>query len=122
MSRAEYCRDGETLQVAETGGCGSPATVRESRLCASGEWGAVACRSVFRRAHCLSCPNRQTVLVRQRIWDSLGIPAMLAQNARIDASCRCCNLEMLLTVENGRLVGPNDCLRVKNSASLRRGA
>src|SRR5207244_12767690 len=30
MSSAEYCRDGETLQVAETGGCGSPAPVRKS--------------------------------------------------------------------------------------------
>lgn len=37
------------------------------------------------------------------IWDALGIPAMLHQNARIDASCGCCNYEMVLRVEEGRL-------------------
>ena len=40
------------------------------------------------------------------IWDALGIPAMLHQNARIEASCGCCNHEMILRVEKGRLLGP----------------
>jgi Alkylmercury lyase len=40
------------------------------------------------------------------IWDALGIPAMLHQDARIDASCGCCNYEMILRVEEGRLLGP----------------
>jgi hypothetical protein len=40
------------------------------------------------------------------IWDALGIPAMLHQNARIDASCGCCNYEMVLRVEEGRVLGP----------------
>jgi hypothetical protein len=40
------------------------------------------------------------------IWDALGIPAMLQQNAHIDASCGCCNYEMVLRVEQGRLLGP----------------
>jgi hypothetical protein len=31
---------------------------------------------------------------------------MLQQNARIDASCGCCNCEMVLRVEQGRLLGP----------------
>ena len=40
------------------------------------------------------------------IWDALGIPAMLHQSARIDASCGCCNDEMVLRVEGARLLGP----------------
>ena len=37
------------------------------------------------------------------IWDALGIPAMLSQNAEIDATCGCCNLAMPLHVKNGKL-------------------
>jgi alkylmercury lyase-like protein len=37
------------------------------------------------------------------IWDALGIPAMLHQDATIDASCACCNFGMVLSVKNGRL-------------------
>lgn len=37
------------------------------------------------------------------IWDALGIPAMLSQNAEIDATCGCCNLAMPLQVNNGKL-------------------
>jgi hypothetical protein len=40
------------------------------------------------------------------IWDALGIPAMLHQNARIDTSCGCCNHKIVLHVEEGRLLGP----------------
>lgn len=40
------------------------------------------------------------------IWDALGIPAMLHQNARIDASCGCCNFQMVLHVKEDRLLGP----------------
>jgi Alkylmercury lyase len=36
------------------------------------------------------------------IWDALGIPAMLHQDARIEASCGCCNSKMVLEVKNGR--------------------
>jgi hypothetical protein len=46
------------------------------------------------------------------IWDALGIPAMLHQNARIDASCGCCNYEMVLRVEAGRLVGPKGIIHI----------
>src|SRR6266568_5186678 len=35
------------------------------------------------------------------IWDALGIPAMLNQDAEIDATCGCCNLAMPLHVKNG---------------------
>jgi Alkylmercury lyase len=46
------------------------------------------------------------------IWDALGIPAMLHQNARIDASCGCCNYEMVLRVEEGRLLGPKGIIHI----------
>ena len=38
------------------------------------------------------------------IWDALGIPAMLGQDATIPASCACCNLEMTLRVRAGSLL------------------
>ncbi len=38
------------------------------------------------------------------IWDALGIAAMLRQDASIDASCGCCNYEMVLKVKNDRLL------------------
>ncbi len=38
------------------------------------------------------------------IWDALGIPAMLGQDATIPASCACCNLEMTLRVEGESLL------------------
>ena len=37
------------------------------------------------------------------IWDALGIPAMLHKNARVLASCGCCNAAMPLTIKNGSL-------------------
>jgi hypothetical protein len=46
------------------------------------------------------------------IWDALGIPAMLHQNARIDASCGCCNHEMVLRVEEGRLLAPKGIIHI----------
>lgn len=38
------------------------------------------------------------------IWDALGIPAMLHKDARINASCGCCNFEMVLKVKHGQLL------------------
>jgi Alkylmercury lyase len=46
------------------------------------------------------------------IWDALGIPAMLGKNARIDASCGCCNFEMTLQVKNGGLVEPKGIIHI----------
>jgi hypothetical protein len=46
------------------------------------------------------------------IWDALGIPAMLHQNARIPASCGCCNDEMVLNVDEGRLTGPRGIIHI----------
>jgi Alkylmercury lyase len=37
------------------------------------------------------------------IWDAMGIPAMLKQDAAIEASCGCCGTAMHLSVTNGSL-------------------
>jgi hypothetical protein len=37
------------------------------------------------------------------IWDATGIPAMLQQDATIEASCGCCGTAMHLAVTNGSL-------------------
>ena len=37
------------------------------------------------------------------IWDALGIPAMLGKDARIGASCGCCNLAMPIEVRGEKL-------------------
>lgn len=46
------------------------------------------------------------------IWDALGIPAMLAKDGRIDASCSCCNYEMVLEIKEGKLVGPKGIIHI----------
>lgn len=46
------------------------------------------------------------------IWDALRIPAMLRQDARIDASCGCCNYEMVLQVVKGKLIGPKGLIHI----------
>ena len=38
------------------------------------------------------------------IWDALGIPAMLEEDADLGAACGCCNLEMPLRVRKGKLL------------------
>lgn len=37
------------------------------------------------------------------IWDAMGIPAMLKQDANIEASCGCCSTAINLNVTNGSL-------------------
>ena len=37
------------------------------------------------------------------IWDAMGIPAMLKQDATIEASCGCCSTAIDLNVTNGSL-------------------
>lgn len=39
------------------------------------------------------------------IWDAMGIPAMLKQDATIEASCGCCSTAMNLKITNGSLEG-----------------
>ena len=38
------------------------------------------------------------------IWDALGIPAMLKQDARVVTACGCCNEAMTLEVRDGQLL------------------
>jgi hypothetical protein len=37
------------------------------------------------------------------IWDAMGIPAMLKQDATIEASCGCCSTAMNVRITNGSL-------------------
>jgi hypothetical protein len=37
------------------------------------------------------------------IWDAMGIPAMLKEDAAIEASCGCCSTAMNLKITNGSL-------------------
>ena len=46
------------------------------------------------------------------IWDALGIPAMLSQNARIGASCACCNLAMPIEVRAGKLLSTRGVIHI----------
>jgi hypothetical protein len=46
------------------------------------------------------------------IWDALGIPAMLHQDATIDAACGCCNLSMALRVKRARLVDDQGIIHI----------
>jgi len=38
------------------------------------------------------------------IWDALGIPAMLHEDARIQTACGCCGTALPLTIRDGALV------------------
>ena len=46
------------------------------------------------------------------IWDALGIPAMLGQDARIEASCGCCNLSMPIEVRAGKLLSTRGIIHI----------
>jgi len=46
------------------------------------------------------------------IWDALGIPAMLGKDARIDASCGCCNLAMPVDIRKGKLVATRGIIHI----------
>jgi hypothetical protein len=46
------------------------------------------------------------------IWDALGIPAMLHQDAVIPASCGCCNDELTLKMTKGKLSGPKGVVHI----------
>ena len=88
------------------------------RLCASHAFVLQENGELWRAAPFSAVPTAFPLKIGNRsyygncIWDALGIPAMLAQNARIDASCGCCNLEMLLKVKNGRLQGPKGWIHI----------
>ena len=46
------------------------------------------------------------------IWDALGIPAMLHADARIEASCGCCNREMPVEVKGGKLLSGKGLIHI----------
>ena len=46
------------------------------------------------------------------IWDALGIPAMLGEDARIEASCGCCNDQMPVEVKGGRLIAGKGLIHI----------
>ncbi len=46
------------------------------------------------------------------IWDALGIPAMLGEDARIEGSCGCCNYQMPVEVKGGRLVAGKGLIHI----------
>ena len=51
------------------------------------------------------------------IWDAMGIPAMLAQDAVIETSCGCCSTAMNLKVTNGSLEEANGIAHFAISAA-----
>jgi hypothetical protein len=73
---------------------------------------------IWRAAPFSAVPTGFPVRAGKRTWygncigDALGIPAMLHQNACIHASCGCCNHEMVLHVEEGRLRGPKGIMHI----------
>jgi hypothetical protein len=46
------------------------------------------------------------------IWDALGIPAMLGEDAGIEAACGCCNYETPVEVKGGRLVSGKGLIHI----------
>ena len=50
------------------------------------------------------------------IWDALGIPAMLGQDALIEASCGCCNSGMPIEVRAGKLLSGQGVIHVAVAA------
>lgn len=88
------------------------------RLCASHAFVLQENGDLWRAAPFSAVPTAFPVKVGDRsyygncIWDALGIAAMLHKDAQIDASCGCCNLEMLLKIENGRLLGSKGLIHI----------
>jgi len=88
------------------------------RLCASHAFVLQENGELWRAAPFSAVPTAFPVkvgivlIMATALGDALGIPAMLHKDAQIDASCGCCNLEMLLKVENGRLLGPEGLIHI----------
>jgi hypothetical protein len=79
------------------------------RLCESHAFMMQADGELWRAAPFSAIPTAFPVRIGNRswfgncIWDALGIPAMLGENARIDAACGCCNYQMAIEVRGGKL-------------------
>jgi len=109
-----FLREGRAPTVAEMAEA-MAASLRQTRaalrhLCQTHAFVLQEDGELWRAAPFSTVPTPFPVQVGKRswygncIWDALGIPAMLHEDARIGASCGCCNLEMVLRVEKGRLL------------------
>jgi hypothetical protein len=109
-----FLREGRAPTVAEMAEA-MAASLRQTRaalqrLCQTHAFVLQENGELWRAAPFSAVPTAFPVHVGKRswygncIWDALGIPAMLHEDARIDASCGCCNLAMVLRVEKGRLL------------------
>jgi hypothetical protein len=88
------------------------------RLCGSHSFMLQENGELWRAAPFSCIPTSFPVKVGKRlwfgncIWDALGIPAMLGKDARIEASCGCCNYEMPVEVMGGRLVSGKGLIHI----------
>jgi len=106
-------------EIAKSLAC-SPRRIRESlaRLSESHAFMLQEKGELWRAAPFSCIPTSFPVKVGKRswfancIWDALGIPAMLGKDARIDASCGCCNYEMPVEVKNGRLTSDKGLIHI----------
>lgn len=79
------------------------------RLCQSHAFMMQEDGELWRAAPFSAIPTAFPVQIGKRrwfgncIWDALGIPAMLGEDARIDAGCGCCNYQMPIEVKSGKL-------------------
>ena len=81
-----------------------------NRLCQTHAFVLQENGELWRAAPFSAVPTAFPVRIEKRsyygncIWDALGIPAMLNEDADLDASCGCCNLAMPLRVRRGKLL------------------
>jgi hypothetical protein len=79
------------------------------RLCLSHAFMMQANGELWRAAPFSAIPTPFPVSIGKRlwfgncIWDALGIPAMLSQDAVINAACGCCNYQMPIAIKSGKL-------------------
>jgi len=115
-------RHGKSPRIAEMAkalGCSSK-RVRSSleRLSESPAFMLQENRELWRAAPFSSIPTAFPVKVGTSswfgncIWDALGIPAMLGADARIEASCGCCNSEMPVEVKGGKLLSGKGLIHI----------
>jgi hypothetical protein len=75
-------------------------------------------RELWRAAPFSAIPTPFPVRLGQRswygncIWDALGIPVVLGQNAHIGAACGCCNYDMPVEVKDGKLASGKGIIHI----------
>lgn len=117
-----FIREERAPKVAEMASALS-SSVREvraglKRLAASHAFVLQESGELWRAAPFSAVPTAFPVHIGKRqwwancIWDALGIPAMLHKDARIPASCGCCNQEMIVNVAAGKLSGAKGIIHI----------